>query len=63
MARYKGKWFDKAGTAIVTVLIAVPSLAFIYAFRYLGSSLFGLPDSFPTQGAHHLLPGSHQLLF
>lgn len=51
MARYKGKWFDKAGTAIVTVLIAVPSLAFIYAFRYLGSSLFGLPDSFPTQGA------------
>ncbi|MFD1392283.1 ABC transporter permease [Lacticaseibacillus jixianensis] len=51
MARKKGKWFDRAGTFVVTVLIAVPSLAFIYAFRYLGASLFGLPDSFPTLGA------------
>lgn len=51
MARYKGKWFDKVGTGIVTALIAVPSLAFIYAFRYLGSAVFGLPDSFPTKGA------------
>lgn len=51
MARYKGKWFDKVGTGVVTALIAVPSLAFIYAFRYLGSAVFGLPDSFPTKGA------------
>ncbi len=51
MARYKGKLFDKGGTVVVTLLIAIPSLAFIYAFRYLGSQLFGLPDSFPTLGA------------
>ncbi|WP_412989786.1 ABC transporter permease [Pediococcus siamensis] len=54
MARYKGQWFDKIGTGIVTVLIAVPSLAFIYAFRYLGSAVFGFPDSFPTKGAEVL---------
>ncbi|MBZ2405067.1 ABC transporter permease [Liquorilactobacillus hordei] len=51
MARFKGKLFDKVGTGIVTLLIAIPSLAFIYAFRYIGAQLFGLPDSFPTQGA------------
>ena len=53
MARKKGKWFDRAGTFVVTVLIAVPSLAFIYVFRYLGATLFGLPDSFPTLGAEN----------
>lgn len=52
MARKKGKWFDRGGTFVVTLLIAVPSLAFIYTFRYLGSALFGLPDSFPTLGAN-----------
>ncbi|GBG94401.1 oligopeptide ABC transporter permease protein [Ligilactobacillus salitolerans] len=51
MARYKGKLFDRIGTGVVTVLIAIPSLAFIYAFRFIGSQLFGLPDSFPTEGA------------
>lgn len=40
MARYKGKIPDKAGIAIVTVLISVPSLAFIYFFRFIGSSWF-----------------------
>lgn len=51
MASYKGKWFDKLGTGIVTALIAVPSLAFIYAFRYFGNAVFNLPDTFPTSGA------------
>lgn len=51
MARLKGRLPDKAGIALVTVLISVPSLAFIYFFRYVGSKLFGLPDSFPTLGA------------
>ena len=51
MARFKSRWPDKIGTAIITVFIAVPSLAFIYFFRFLGSSWFGLPDSFPTLGA------------
>jgi oligopeptide transport system permease protein len=52
MARYKGKLFDRVGTGIVTLLIAIPSLAFIYAFRYI-FSVFGLPDSFPTYGAEN----------
>lgn len=51
MARYKGGWVDKLGTGIVTVLIAVPSLAFIYAFRYLFTTWCGVPDSFPSLGA------------
>ena len=54
MARFKSKWPDKIGTAIITVFIAVPSLAFIYFFRFLGSSWFGLPDSFPTLGAQDI---------
>lgn len=51
MARHKGGWFDRIWTGIVTVLMAVPSLALIYTFRAAGASLFKLPDSFPTQGA------------
>ncbi|ERL65213.1 ABC transporter permease [Schleiferilactobacillus shenzhenensis] len=51
MARMKGKWFDRFFTAVVTIFISIPGLAFIYAFRYLGSQFFGLPDSFPTKGA------------
>lgn len=51
MARFKGKLPDKMGIGLVTVLISVPSLAFIYFFRFIGSRLFGLPDSFPTFGA------------
>ncbi|WP_225046527.1 ABC transporter permease [Lacticaseibacillus kribbianus] len=51
MARYKGRLFDRIGTGIVTAFIAIPSLAFIFAFRYVGSNLFGLPDLFPTFGA------------
>lgn len=54
MARFKGRLFDKVGTGIVTVLISVPSLAFIYAFRYVGSAAFGFPDSFPTLGAENI---------
>ncbi|MDT2810397.1 ABC transporter permease [Enterococcus asini] len=54
MSRYKGKWPDKFGVAIVTVLISVPSLAFIYFFRFIGSSAFGLPDLFPTLGAQDI---------
>lgn len=51
MARYKGKWIDRFGIGLITVLISVPSLAFIYFFRFVGSSALGLPDSFPTFGA------------
>ncbi|WP_171301986.1 ABC transporter permease [Enterococcus cecorum] len=51
MARLKGKLPDKIGIALVTVMISAPSLAFVYFFRYLGNTLFGLPLSFPTYGA------------
>lgn len=51
MARFKGKLVDKAGIALVTVLISVPSLAFIYFFRFVGNKLFDLPEMFPTLGA------------
>ncbi len=51
MARFKGKLVDKVGIAIVTVLISVPSLAFIYFFRFIGNGLFKLPTMFPTLGA------------
>lgn len=54
MSRYKGKLPDKIGVALVTVLISVPSLAFIYFFRFIGSSAFGLPDLFPTLGAQDI---------
>lgn len=51
MARHKGKLIDRFGVGLVTILISVPSLAFIYFFRFIGSNFFGLPDSFPTLGA------------
>jgi oligopeptide transport system permease protein len=51
MARFKGKFPDKVGIGLVTVLISVPSLAFIYFFRFIGNRWFGMPDSFPTYGA------------
>lgn len=54
MARYKGKLIDRMGVGLVTVLISIPSLAFIYFFRFIGSHFFGLPDSFPTLGAGDL---------
>ena len=50
MARKKGLLPDRIGMATVTILISVPSLAFIYFFRFIGSSLFGLPTMFPMLG-------------
>ena len=54
MARYKGRWGDRIGIALVTVLISVPSLAFIYFFRFLGNALFGLPGDFPVLGGENI---------
>ncbi|KRM55146.1 ABC transporter permease [Lacticaseibacillus sharpeae] len=51
MARYKNRLFDRIGTGVITLFIAVPSLAFIYVFRFIGQAVFQLPDSFPTNGA------------
>ncbi|MDO5026559.1 MAG: ABC transporter permease [Tissierellia bacterium] len=49
MARKKGKFADKVGVVYINLLIAVPSLAFIFFMRYLGSKV-GLPDLFPQLG-------------
>ena len=49
MAQHKGKFRDRLGIAYINVLIAVPSLAFIFFMRSIGT-LFGLPDKFPMLG-------------
>lgn len=54
MARLKGKVADKVGTAIITLLIALPSLAIIYFIRVFGSKLFGIPELFSIKGAGSL---------
>lgn len=54
MARYKGQWVDKLGTVLITVLISVPSVAFIFFGRYIGNKFFGLPDLFPILGPDNI---------
>ena len=49
MAQNKDKLFDKIGIAYINLLIAVPSLAFIFFMRSIGT-LFNLPDKFPQLG-------------
>ena len=49
MARNKGKLVDKIGIVYINLLIAVPSLAFIFFLKYIGMG-FGLPDRFPQYG-------------
>ncbi len=49
MAQNKDKLVDKVGIAYINLLIAVPSLAFIFFMRSIGT-LFGLPDKFPQLG-------------
>jgi len=50
MARYKDRLVDKLGMVYIIFIIAVPSLAYIYLFRYFGTKLFGLPSVFTTYG-------------
>lgn len=49
MARNKGKLTDKIGVFYINLLIAIPSLALIFALKYLGTIL-QLPDKFPQLG-------------
>lgn len=49
MARNKGKLIDKIGIVYINLLIAVPSLAFIFFMKFLGYGV-GLPDMFPHLG-------------
>lgn len=50
MAKHKDKLVDKLGMVYIIFIIAVPSLAYIYLFRYLGTTIFGLPSVFPVLG-------------
>ena len=50
MARHKDRLADKLGMVYIIFIIAVPSLAYIYLFRYLGTTLFNLPSVFTTYG-------------
>ena len=50
MARRKDKLADKLGMVYIIFIIAVPSLAYIYLFRYLGTTLLKLPSVFTTYG-------------
>ncbi len=54
MSSKKGKLIDKVGMGYIVFVIAVPTLAYIYLFRFIGSTMFGLPDSFPKLGAGSL---------
>ena len=45
MARKKDKLVDKLGTAYIIFIIAVPSLAYIFMFKAIGSKM-GLPTTF-----------------
>ena len=51
MARHKDKLVDKLGMVYIIFIIAVPSLAYIYLFRYVGTTLFSLPSVFTTYGS------------
>ena len=50
MARRKDKLADKLGMAYIIFIIAVPSLAYIYLFRYIMTSVTDLPSVFTTYG-------------
>ena len=51
MALKKDKLVDKLGTLYIVFIMAVPSLAYIFMFREIGSSVFKLPDTFDMENA------------
>jgi len=55
MARHKEGLLDKLGTVYIVFIIAVPSLAYIFMFRAIGGSLFGLPTTFDLQSTGKLM--------
>ena len=50
MAKHKDGLVDKLGMVYIIFIIAVPSLAYIYLFRLMGTTFFGLPSAFPILG-------------
>lgn len=51
MAKHKDKLVDKLGMVYIIFIIAVPSLAYIYLFRYVGTMVFHLPSVFTVFGS------------
>ena len=49
MVQHKDKFRDKLGIAYINLLVALPSMAFIFFMRSIGTKL-GLPDKFPQLG-------------
>lgn len=54
MARQKDKFIDKLGTFYIIFLIAVPSLAYIFMFKAIGTRL-GMPTTFDMDSPSKLI--------
>ena len=54
MARKKDKLIDKLGTVYIMFIIAVPSLAYIFLFKAIGTSM-GLPGTFMVDSKDKLM--------
>ena len=55
MALRKDKLLDKIGTIYIVFIIAVPSLAYIFLFKAVGSSVFKLPALFDMDSNSKLM--------
>jgi len=55
MARHKEGILDKLGTAYIVFITAVPSLAYIFLFKAIGTTLFGLPGTFDMESNNKLM--------
>lgn len=55
MARHKEGLLDKIGTVYIMFIIAVPSLAYIFIFKAIGTSVFGLPGLFDMESDSKLM--------
>lgn len=55
MARFKDGLVDKIGTLYIIFIIAVPSLAYIFLFKAVGGSVFGLPTLFQVDSTSKLM--------
>ena len=55
MSRYKEGLLDKIGTVYIMFIIAVPSLAYIFLFKAIGTSAFGLPGLFDMDSDSKLM--------
>ncbi len=55
MARNKDGFIDKLGTLYIVFIIAVPSLAYIFLFKAVGTSVFGLPGTFDMESDSKLM--------